>query len=143
MAKRGHASSSNLGFKLSSGELVMTLDADTSYDNDMISNMVQQFADPNVIASSGTLRARNIKKNILTRMQGIEYMLGIHMSRIALSNANSVNNISGAYGCFRKSLLKKTTLWRNGSAEDLDLTLRLQFFLKGIKILRSHILKIV
>ncbi|WP_150466658.1 glycosyltransferase family 2 protein [Francisella sp. SYW-9] len=126
----GYASSSNLGFKISTGELVITLDADTSCDNDMISNMVQQFADPNVIACSGTLRARNIKKNILTRMQGIEYMLGIHMSRIALSNANSVNNISGAYGCFRKSLLKKTTLWRNGSAEDLDLTLRLQFFFK-------------
>lgn len=126
----GHASSSNLGFKISTGELVMTLDADTSCDNDMISNMVQQFADPNVIACSGTLRVRNIKKNILTRMQGIEYMLGIHLSKIALSNVNSNNNISSAYGCYRRSILKKTTLWRNGSAEDLDLTLRLQFFFK-------------
>ncbi|MED7787499.1 glycosyltransferase [Francisella sp. 19X1-34] len=126
----GHASSSNLGFRLSTGELVMTLDADTSCDNDMVSNMVQQFADPNVIACSGTLRVRNIRKNILTRMQGIEYMLGIHLSKIALSNVNSVNNVSSAYGCYRKSLLKKTTLWRNGSAEDLDFTLRLQFFFK-------------
>ncbi|MED7820114.1 MULTISPECIES: glycosyltransferase family 2 protein [unclassified Francisella] len=129
----GHASSSNLGFKLSTGELVLTLDADTSCDNDMISNMVRQFADPNVIACSGTLRVRNIKKNILTRMQGIEYMLGIHLSKIALSNVNSVNNVSSAYGCYRRNLLKKTTLWRNGSAEDLDFTLRLQFFFKRHK----------
>lgn len=133
----GHASSSNLGVKLSTGELVMTLDADTSCDNDMISNMVQQFVDKNVVACSGTLRVRNINKNLLTKMQGIEYMLGIHLSKIALSNANSVNNVSSAYGCYRRDfIIKNTTLWRNGSAEDLDLTLRLQFFFKRHKNLK-------
>ncbi|AXA33223.1 glycosyltransferase family 2 protein [Francisella adeliensis] len=132
----GHASSSNLGFRLSTGDLVILLDGDTSVDNDMVSNMVQPFADPDVIGCSGTIRVRNIKKNILTKCQGIEYMLGIQMSKIALSNINSVNNISGAFGCFRRTLLKKTTLWRNGSAEDLDMTLRLQFLFKRHKNLK-------
>ncbi|MEY8714965.1 glycosyltransferase [Francisella philomiragia] len=137
----GHASSSNLGFNMSTGDIVIMLDGDTSVDNDMISNMVQKFADPNVVGCSGTLRARNIKKNLLTRMQGIEYMLGIHMSRIGLASINSINNVSGAFGAFRKSFLKRTTRWRNGSAEDLDLTLRLQSYFrrhKNLKILHSQ-----
>lgn len=103
----GHASSSNLGFNMSTGDIVIMLDGDTSVDNDMISNMVQKFADPNVVGCSGTLRARNIKKNLLTRMQGIEYMLGIHMSRIGLASINSINNVSGAFGAFRKKLSQK------------------------------------
>ncbi|MBK2108806.1 glycosyltransferase family 2 protein [Francisella tularensis] len=132
----GHASSSNLGFNLSTGEIIIMLDGDTSVDNDMVSNMVQQFVDSNVVGCSGTLRVRNIRKNLLTRMQGIEYMLGIHMSRIGLASINSINNVSGAFGAFRKSFLSKTTRWRNGSAEDLDLTLRLQSYFKRHKHLR-------
>lgn len=132
----GHASSSNLGFNLSTGDIVIMLDGDTSVDNDMISNMMQQFADPNVVACSGTLRARNIRENLVTKMQGIEYMLGIHMSRIGLASVNSINNVSGAFGAFRKSFMKKTTRWRNGSAEDLDLTLRLQSYFKRHKHLK-------
>lgn len=137
----GHASSSNLGVKFSTGDLVMTLDADTSCDNDMVSNMVQKFADPRVISCSGTLRVRNVSKNLLTRMQGVEYMLGIHLSKIALAKVNSNNNVSSAYGCYRKSFLEKTTLWRNGSAEDLDFTLRQQFFFKrhkGLKVVHAQ-----
>lgn len=136
----GLASSTGLGFRMSTGEIVIALDADTSCDNDMISNLVQEFADPNVIACSGTIKVRNINKNLLTKCQGLEYMFVIHLTRIALEKINAVNNVSGGYGSFRKSILEKTTLWRNGTAEDLDLTIRLQSLFKrhkGFKIAHS------
>jgi cellulose synthase/poly-beta-1,6-N-acetylglucosamine synthase-like glycosyltransferase len=136
----GLASSTGLGFRMSTGDIVVALDADTSCDNDMISNLVQEFADPNVIACSGTIKVRNVNKNILTKCQGLEYMFGIHLTRIALEKINAVNNVSGGYGSFRKNILKKTTLWRNGTAEDLDLTLRMQSLFKrhkGFKIAHS------
>ena len=47
---------------MSTGDLVIPLDGDCSVDNDMVDRMVQQFINKNVIASSGTLRVRNIKR---------------------------------------------------------------------------------
>jgi cellulose synthase/poly-beta-1,6-N-acetylglucosamine synthase-like glycosyltransferase len=42
------------------------------------------------------------------------------------STFNVLNNISGAFGAFRASTLKLIGGWDNGSAEDIDITLRLK-----------------
>ena len=70
---------------------MIPLDGDCSVDNNMVDRMVQQFINRDVIASSGTLRVRNINDSLISRMQGLEYMIGIHMSRTALAKFNAVN----------------------------------------------------
>ena len=122
----GRVSSLNQGLALATGEIVMALDGDTSFDNDMIRNAVRHFADPNVVAVAGNLRVRNVHSTLVTRLQALEYMLSIHLSRSGLDAFNLVNNISGAFGVFRRRFIAQIGGWDSGSAEDLDLTLRIK-----------------
>lgn len=124
----GHAHSMNLGLKLAKGEFLVMLDADTSIDNQSITRAAIRFADPHVIAVSGAVRVRNFTDSILTRLQAIEYMLGIQLARFGLTELNVTNNISGAFGLFRTDFLRQIGGWLNGSAEDLDLTVRLHVY---------------
>lgn len=134
----GRVSSLNLGLELSSGEICMALDGDTSFDNDMVDQATKHFTDPNVIAVSGNLRVRNAKHSLATRLQAIEYMLSISAGKTGLSEFNVINNVSGAFGVFRKSFLRLTGGWDSGTAEDLDLTLRMKQYFG-----RHHNLRIV
>jgi len=125
----GRVSTLNTGFALSRGEIVMALDGDTSFDNDMVATAASRFADPRVMAVAGTLRVRNAGASLIARLQSLEYLLSIHASRVGLAEFNLVNNISGAFGVFRRSMLEKVRGWDSGTAEDLDLTMRLKSYL--------------
>ncbi|MHB9797620.1 glycosyltransferase family 2 protein [Pseudomonas sp. MT3] len=122
----GRVSSLNAGLAHCTGEVIMALDGDTSFDNDMVSRMVRHFADPDVPAVAGSLRVRNVWASLTTAMQALEYQLSIHMAKIGLSEWNLVNNVSGAFGAFRRSFLDKIGGWDTHTAEDLDITLRIK-----------------
>ena len=122
----GRASSLNLGLNTAKGEIVMALDGDTSYDVDMVRNAVAHFWHKNVVAVSGNLRIRNWNKTLVTRFQAIEYSISIYMAKQFLDAFGLLNNISGAFGIFRKDFLKSIGGWDAGTAEDLDLTLRIK-----------------
>nr|WP_223442073.1 glycosyltransferase [Pseudomonas sp. BF-R-19] len=124
----GRVSSLNAGLAHASGEIVMALDGDTSFDNNMVSAIVRHFADPTVPAVAGSLRVRNAWSSLTAAMQALEYLLSIHMSKIGLAEWNQVNNISGAFGAFRRSFLIKIGGWDTHTAEDLDITLRIKSY---------------
>jgi cellulose synthase/poly-beta-1,6-N-acetylglucosamine synthase-like glycosyltransferase len=124
----GRVSSLNAGLAHASGEIVMALDGDTSFDNNMVSAIVRHFADPEVPAVAGSLRVRNAWSSMTTAIQALEYLLSIHMSKIGLAEWNLVNNVSGAFGAFRRSFLVKIGGWNTHTAEDLDLTLRIKSY---------------
>jgi cellulose synthase/poly-beta-1,6-N-acetylglucosamine synthase-like glycosyltransferase len=124
----GRVSTLNAGLSMCTGEIVMAMDADTSFDNTMMSSIVRHFEDPNVPAVSGCLRVRNTWASLITAIQSIEYLLSIQTFKIGLSEWNMVNNISGAFGAFRRSTLESIGGWDTGTAEDLDLTLRIKSY---------------
>jgi cellulose synthase/poly-beta-1,6-N-acetylglucosamine synthase-like glycosyltransferase len=126
LQRGGRVSSLNQGLALATGEIVLALDGDTSFDNDMIRHAVRHFADTNVVAVAGNLRVRNVASSFVTRFQALEYMLSIHLSRAGLDAFNVVNNVSGAFGIFRRDFLRRIGGWDSGTAEDLDLTLRIK-----------------
>jgi cellulose synthase/poly-beta-1,6-N-acetylglucosamine synthase-like glycosyltransferase len=126
LQRGGRVSSLNQGLALAAGPVVLALDGDTSFDNDMVRHAVRHFADPNVVAVAGNLRVRNYARSFATRLQALEYMLSIHLSRAGLDAFNIVNNISGAFGIFRRDFLRQIGGWDSGTAEDLDLTLRIK-----------------
>jgi biofilm PGA synthesis N-glycosyltransferase PgaC len=45
---------------------------------------------------------------------------------MALSEFNMVNNISGAFGIFRREILDLVEGWDAGTAEDFDMTMRIK-----------------
>ena len=125
----GRVSSLNAGLSIATGEVVMALDGDTSFDNDMVARATRHFDDPNIVGVAGCLRVRNAAVSVATRLQALEYMLSIGAGKTGLSEFNVVNNISGAFGVFRASFIQHIGGWDAGTAEDLDMTLRLkQYF---------------
>ncbi|AZQ12126.1 glycosyltransferase family 2 protein [Shewanella khirikhana] len=125
----GRVSTLNAGLSVATGELVLNADADTSFDNDMVSTIVPYFEDPNVPAVGGALRVRNVKDSFWTRMQAIEYLISMQGGKTGLGQWNLLNNVSGAFGAFRRELLIQIGGWDTHTAEDLDLTLRFkQYF---------------
>jgi len=128
-SRGGHASSMNLGLKLALGEVLIMLDADTSIDNQTVAYAVKHFKNPDVIAVSGAVRVRNIYDSIITRFQALEYMVSIQLGRFGLTELKMTNNLSGCFGIFRTGFLKQIGGWLNGTAEDLDLTLRMHAYI--------------
>lgn len=122
----GRVSSLNSGASVAEGEIIMALDGDTSFDNDMVFRAAAHFGDPNVIAVSGNLRARNASASWLTRLQSLEYLVSISGGKTGLAAFNIVNNVSGAFGIFRADILRAVSGWDAGTAEDLDMTQRLK-----------------
>ncbi|UPW19359.1 glycosyltransferase family 2 protein [Agarivorans sp. TSD2052] len=126
----GRVSSLNAGLSLARGEIILALDGDTSFDNDMILQIVKEFEDPNVPAVGGALRVRNKSLSVATRMQALEYMISIQAGKTGMAHWNLLNNISGAFGAFRRDFLKQIGAWDTHTAEDLDLTLRIKQYFK-------------
>ncbi|MDY9921416.1 MAG: glycosyltransferase [Synergistota bacterium] len=122
----GRVSSLNTGLNFASGEIIMALDGDTSFDNNMVERATRHFEDPGVSAVSGCLRVKNSEVSLAATLQAIEYFVSIQSSKTGLSSFNLVNNISGAFGVFRKSVLELVGGWDAGTAEDLDMTLRIK-----------------
>ena len=122
----GRVSSLNTGLARAKYGIIMVFDGDTSLTNDTVRLCARHFADPNVMAVSGNLRVRNFTASLTSRMQALEYDLGIALGRTGLAEWGVINNISGAFGCFRKSLLQHIGGWDSGTAEDLDLTTRIK-----------------
>jgi len=122
----GRVSSLNAGLSRAQGEIFLALDGDTSFDNQMISSAVTHFWNPNTVAVTGPMRVRNATHSLVTRIQELEYMLTMQVGKLGFTQLNAVNNIPGAFGIFRKSFIKKIGGWNTGTAEDLDMTLRIK-----------------
>ncbi|KFI08748.1 glycosyltransferase [Massilia sp. BSC265] len=122
----GRVSSLNSGAMIATGEIIMALDGDTSFDNDMVYRAAAHFLDPGVIAVSGDLRVRNAAASLITRLQAVEYLVSISGGKTGLAEFGIINNISGAFGIFRAGILRHVLGWDAGTAEDLDMTQRLK-----------------
>jgi len=107
-------------------EILVSLDADTLLCRNTIANLVRHFADPNVAAVSGNLKAGNTRKWI-ARVQAIEYVCGFNLDRRALDLLNAVAVVPGAAGAWRKSaILEAGGNAHDTVAEDTDLTLAIR-----------------
>ncbi len=125
----GLVSSLNAGCSYSSGEIVLRVDGDSSFDNDMLEELTREFDDPSVPAVGGTLKVRNESVGFVTRMQAIEYMISLQAMKAGLAEWNILNNISGAFGAFRRDFLLHIGAFDTHTAEDLDVTIRIkQYF---------------
>jgi cellulose synthase/poly-beta-1,6-N-acetylglucosamine synthase-like glycosyltransferase len=95
----------------------------------MVAHATRHFDDPNVVAVAGCLRVRNVRASLAARLQGLEYVLSIGAGKTGLSEFNLVNNISGAFGVFRAAFIRNLGGWDAGTAEDLNMTMRIkQYF---------------
>jgi peptidoglycan-N-acetylglucosamine deacetylase len=126
---RGKWAALNNGTAQAQGDILVTLDADTIFTPDTVTNLVRQFAvdpDGRLGAVAGVVRVGNRGRNLLTRWQALEYLTQIGIERSAYAQLGAVPIIPGACAAWRKVAVLEVGGYSNSTlAEDCDLTLSL------------------
>lgn len=125
----GKAGALNNGLQAASGEIIVTVDADTIVAPDTVSNLVRHFAaDVNGFlgAVAGVVRVGNRSANLITRWQSLEYVCQISVERAAQDALGAISIVPGACAAWRKdAILSAGGYSEDTLAEDCDLSLTL------------------
>lgn len=128
----GKSSAANLGVAASSGDIIVVVDCDCSFDRFAIANIVAPMRDPSIGAVCGNIVPRNAQRSLMARCQQIEYLFAITVGKLIGNATDQVICVSGAFGAFRRETLKQIGSFDVGGGEDLDATIRLR--LAGWKV---------
>jgi cellulose synthase/poly-beta-1,6-N-acetylglucosamine synthase-like glycosyltransferase/spore germination protein YaaH/peptidoglycan/xylan/chitin deacetylase (PgdA/CDA1 family) len=122
----GKARALNRGLALTSGDIIVALDADTLFPPDTLGRLARWFVDPKVGAVAGNALVGN-RLNLITRWQALEYVTAQNLERRALAALGAVTVVPGAVGAWRRSVLVSLNGYPADTlAEDQDLTLAVQ-----------------
>ena len=121
----GKASALNAGMAASKHAFILCMDADSYLEPKTLLRAVEHFGDPSVGAVAGNVKVENRSK-LITRLQALEYIEGLNMSRRAQGFVAAVNIVPGPVGMFRREALDEVGGYETDTfAEDADLTLKL------------------
>jgi poly-beta-1,6-N-acetyl-D-glucosamine synthase len=123
----GKASAANTALRYAKGQFIVHLDADSSLNRDALERILVPFyVFKNLGGVAGALRVRNMDINMLTKLQGIEYLKSITVGRIVSYHLGWLRMISGAFGAFRTDALRRVGGWDVGPGLDGDITVKLR-----------------
>lgn len=125
----GKSAALNHGLSHASGDIIVTLDADTIIAPDTITNLIRHFAidtSGRLGAVAGVVRVGNRNRNLLTRWQALEYLTQIGLDRSAQDALGAISIIPGACAAWRKTAILEAGGYSHATlAEDCDLALTL------------------
>lgn len=141
----GKADALNVGINVSDNVLFMAIDADSILEPDAVLKLVKPFlerTDRRVIAAGGVVRIANscmvengritdvrVPKNILARMQVLEYTRSFLMGRMAWAQLDGLIIISGAMGMFDRDVVIKSGGYAHSIGEDMELVVRIRRYM--------------
>jgi hyaluronan synthase len=88
-------------------EFVVTIDSDTVLEADALVRVVEPLKAPGIGASTGNVLLLNEEQNLLTRMVGTYYWVGLNIYKQAQSVIRSVVCCSGCLAAYRAPLLRE------------------------------------
>ncbi len=117
----GKPDSLNQAIKISKGELMAVVDADSYPDKKALMRMVGHFEEEGVAAVTSRVLVKN-KENYLERFQILDYSI-IAWTRKLLDFVNSVYVTNGPFSIYQKSVVEKLGGFDvNNLTEDIELT---------------------
>jgi cellulose synthase/poly-beta-1,6-N-acetylglucosamine synthase-like glycosyltransferase len=122
----GKSSGVNLAIKASTGNIVVNVDCDCSFDRMAIENILKPFEVSAIGAACGDIVPRNGNASLVARFQEIEYLFTLSVGKRIGASVDQVVCVSGAFGAFRREALESIGAFDVGGGEDLDFTLRLR-----------------
>jgi len=123
---KGKGGALNTGLKIATGEIVVSMDADTYVEKNSLSAMNRFFKKPEVMCVTPSMVPYK-PKGILQRLQYAEYLLGIFL-RSAFASVNAEHIAPGAFSSYRKSFFDKYGGYdEKNITEDLEVTFRIQY----------------
>ena len=96
----------NFGFRRTTGELVLCLDADSRLRPGSLRHLVRRMADPEVAAVAGQVCVRE-RHNLVTRLQALEYLMANGALRLAQNTTGHVLVVPGPIGLFRRDVMEE------------------------------------
>ena len=105
----GKPSALNHGLAEATGEIIVSIDADTIVDPEAIPRLVRHFADPKVGAVAGNVKVMN-RNRWLTRWQALEYITSQNLEKRAFDLLNCIPVVPGAVGAWRTELLRSESM---------------------------------
>ncbi|MBN2598706.1 glycosyltransferase family 2 protein [Labilibaculum sp.] len=141
----GKADALNAGINVSDKALFMAIDADSILEPDAVLKLVKPFlerTDRRVIAAGGVVRIANsclvengriadvkVPRNILARMQVLEYTRSFLMGRMAWAQLDGLIIISGAMGMFDREVVVQSGGYAHSIGEDMELVVRIRRYM--------------
>jgi hypothetical protein len=142
----GKADSLNAGINICHSDLFVSIDADSIIEADSILKLVKPFLeekDRKVIGTGGVIRIVNscdierghireikIPRQILPRLQVLEYTRAFLLGRMAWSQLDGLMLISGAMGIFdRETVIRAGGYSIKSVGEDMELVLRMRRYM--------------
>jgi poly-beta-1,6-N-acetyl-D-glucosamine synthase len=110
--------------RYATGELAMTLDADSVLDRDCIANAVSYFTNPKIVGVAANVKTFD-DFTVLGTLQKLEYMVGYRSKKVySLTNCEFV--IGGVASTYRMSVLRKVGYYTIGTmTEDIGLSIKI------------------
>lgn len=139
----GKSNALNTGISFATGEIIVTLDADSILENDSLSWINQSFSDKKVVAAGGMVHVGQLinkrgpiiyKRKMLLRYQLSGYLSSFYVRKVTQSKFNVLGVVSGAFGAFRRTVLLEIGGYKNTLGEDMEITFRLQKYINERKL---------
>ena len=134
-ANQGKAAALNSGLQHCSGELVLTIDADTRLQPEALAAAVCRLEAADVDAVAFLLEATHERQGI-TQLQRQEYLCSLNIDRAGQASLGSIAILPGAATLFRRSALEQTLFSHRTCTEDADLSLSLSR--QGLRFSLAH-----
>lgn len=136
----GKADALNAGADYASGDIIITLDADSILQKDALIHINEAMEDPNVLAGGGMVHVGQMYQDAKPSFKGIgliryqlsDYMLAFYIKRFVQSKFGVVSVVSGAFGAFRSYALYEAGGYKKTIGEDMEITLHMQKLIKNV-----------
>ncbi|MGA8028227.1 MAG: glycosyltransferase [Bryobacteraceae bacterium] len=145
----GKADALNCGLNYSRHDLFAAVDADSIIERDALLQISRPFLERpeetmavggiirvanDCVIDHGSVQAVRTPRNLLARLQIVDYLRAFLAGRIALSYANTLLVISGAFGMFRRDLIVEMGGYRLDTlGEDMELVIRIHRYCRERK----------
>ncbi|MHC4787739.1 MAG: glycosyltransferase family 2 protein [Planctomycetota bacterium] len=120
----GRPIASNFGLRMSTGDFIVSVDADTSFDRDLLRRLIGPFHDPQVGVVAANIKARNAGRTVWTNLQAAEYLMSIGLWKRWTNVLGTTLQASGACGAFRREALEDAGAWSAEITEDIDVSMK-------------------
>jgi len=122
----GRSAAINAAARFASGDLLLTVDADTVFEPTAVARLADAFSDPRVGGASGNIAISNGRDSIWTGLQSVEYLMSISAGKSILDVVGAISCLSGACATYRRDVYLRQGGLDPGPGEDLEFTLRLR-----------------
>jgi len=102
---RGKRAALAAGFRLATGEILVTVDSDSEIERGTLLALAGPFRDPRIGAVAGKVAVRNRKQGLIPRMLHVRFVLSFDFLRSAQSMFRTVYCCPGALAAYRTSVV--------------------------------------